>query len=111
MIPLMFITLSTPSLNVVMDVVVTRMVPEAMLGRMGAVLSMGGMALKPLGPILGGALAAALGGAAALIVLGGLLGLTAAVAALSPQLRRFTGEASTAGDDTSTDDKAPRTLA
>ncbi|MGW0450753.1 MFS transporter [Streptosporangium sandarakinum] len=111
MIPLMFITLSTPSLNVVMDVVVTRMVPEAMLGRMGAVLSMGGMALKPLGPVLGGALAAALGGAAALIVLGGLLGLTAAVAALSPQLRHFTGEASTAGDDTSTDDKAPRTLA
>ncbi|MBB5084048.1 MFS transporter [Nonomuraea endophytica] len=93
MVPLVFITLSTPSLNVVMNVVVTRMVPEAMLGRMGAVLSMSAMALKPLGPVLGGALAAALGGAASLIVLGGLLGLTAAVAALSPQLRQFTGEA------------------
>ncbi|MFI9594728.1 MFS transporter [Nonomuraea sp. NPDC052265] len=107
MIPLVFITLSTPSLNVVMGVVIARMVPEAMLGRMGAVLGMGAMALKPLGPVLGGALAATLGGAAALIVLGGLLGLTAAVAALSPQLRHFTGEASTAGDDISTGDKAP----
>jgi MFS family permease len=93
MVPLAFITLSTPSLNVVMDVVVARMVPEEMLGRMGAVLSMGGMALKPLGPVLGGALAAALGGAAALVVLGGLLGLTAAAAVLSPELRGFTGEA------------------
>ncbi len=92
MIPLVFITLSTPALNVVLNVVIARMVPEAMLGRMGAVLNMGGTALKPLGPVLGGAMAAALGGAAALVVLGGLLGLTAAVAALSPHLRRFTGE-------------------
>ncbi|GAT70185.1 MFS transporter [Planomonospora sphaerica] len=93
MVPLAFITLSTPSLNVVMNVVIARMVPEEMLGRMGAVLSTGGMALKPLGPVLGGALAAALGGAAALVVLGGLLGLTAAAAVLSPELRGFTGEA------------------
>lgn len=92
MVPLVFITLSTPSLNVVLNVVIARMVPETMLGRMGAVLSMSGMALKPLGPVLGGTLAAALGGAAALVVLGGLLGLAAAVAALSPQLRHFTGE-------------------
>ncbi|UBU08683.1 MFS transporter [Nonomuraea gerenzanensis] len=93
MVPLVFITLSTPSLNVVMNVVVARMVPEELLGRMGAVMSMGGMVLKPLGPVLGGALAAALGGAGALLALGGLLGLTAAVAALSPRLRSFTGTA------------------
>ncbi|GAA3165263.1 MFS transporter [Nonomuraea salmonea] len=92
MVPLVFITLSTPSLNVVLNVVIARLVPEPMLGRMGAVLSMGGMGLKPLGPVLGGALAAALGGAGALLTLGGLLCLTAAVAALSPELRRFTGE-------------------
>ncbi|GAA2212841.1 MFS transporter [Nonomuraea monospora] len=92
MAPLVFITLSTPSLNVVMNVVVARMVPEGMLGRMGAVLSMGGMALKPLGPVLGGVLAAVLGGAWAVVALGGLLVLVAAVAALSPQLRGFTGE-------------------
>ncbi|MEV5895798.1 MFS transporter [Nonomuraea fuscirosea] len=92
MVPLVFITLSTPSLNVVLNVVIARMVPDKMLGRMGAVLSMGGMALKPFGPVLGGTLAAALGGAAALVVLGGLLGATAAAAALSRELRRFTGE-------------------
>lgn len=99
MVPLVLITLSTPSLNVVLSVVIARMVPEEMLGRMGAVLSMGGMALKPFGPVLGGALAAALGGAVALVVLGGLLGVTAAVAALSRELRRFTGEVSPAGGD------------
>ncbi|TDC06654.1 MFS transporter [Nonomuraea longispora] len=99
MVPLIFITLSTPSLNVVLNVVIARMVPEAMLGRMGAVLSMGGMALKPFGPVLGGTLAAALGGAAALVILGGLLGLTAAAAALSRELRHFTGYVSPAADD------------
>ncbi|MEV0388222.1 hypothetical protein [Nonomuraea sp. NPDC050643] len=53
--------------------------------------------------------AAVLGGAAALVVLGGLLGLTAAVAALSPALRRFTGEASPAGDDAApAGDESPR---
>ncbi|MEU8397677.1 MFS transporter [Nonomuraea sp. NPDC048892] len=92
MVPLVFITLSTPSLNVVLNVVIARMVPDEMLGRMGAVLSMGGMALKPFGPVLGGTLTAALGGAAALVVLGGLLGATAAAAAASRELRRFTGE-------------------
>ncbi|MEV0309720.1 MFS transporter [Nonomuraea fuscirosea] len=92
MVPLVFITLSTPSLNVVLNVVIARMVPDEMLGRMGAVLSMGGMALKPFGPVLGGTLAAALGGAAALVVLGGLLGATAAAAAVSRELRGFTGE-------------------
>ncbi|OUC91507.1 MFS transporter [Streptosporangium minutum] len=103
MIPLMFITLSTPSLNVVMNVVIVRMVPEEMLGRMGAVLSMGGMALKPLGPVLGGVLAAAMGGAASLVLLGGLLVLTAAAAALSKELRRFTGEAPSEGNDLTRD--------
>ncbi|QFY11470.1 MFS transporter [Nonomuraea phyllanthi] len=99
MVPLVFITLSTPSLNVVLNVVIARMVPVEMLGRMGAVLSMGGTALKPFGPVLGGALAAALSGAVALVVLGGLLGATAAVAALSRELRRFTGETAPAGGD------------
>ncbi|MGW4412075.1 MFS transporter [Nonomuraea sp. NPDC004702] len=99
MVPLVFITLSTPSLNVVLNVVIARMVPEEMLGRMGAILSMGSMALKPFGPVLGGALAAALGGAAALVILGGLIGMTAAIAALSRELRGFTGEVTPAGHD------------
>ncbi|MEU8320518.1 MFS transporter [Nonomuraea sp. NPDC048881] len=99
MVPLVFITLSTPSLNVVLNVVIARMVPEEMLGRMGAILSMGSMALKPFGPVLGGALAAALGGAAALVILGGLIGMTAVIAALSRELRGFTGEVTPAGHD------------
>ncbi|NUW46322.1 MFS transporter [Nonomuraea rhodomycinica] len=99
MVPLVFITLSTPSLNVVLNVVIARMVPEEMLGRMGAVLSMGSMALKPFGPVLGGALAAALGGATALVILGGLIGMTAAIASLSRELRSFTGEVTPAGRD------------
>ncbi|MEV3978051.1 MFS transporter [Nonomuraea sp. NPDC049758] len=99
MVPLVFITLSTPSLNVVLNVVIARMVPEEMLGRMGAVLSMGSMALKPFGPVLGGALAAASGGAAALVILGGLIGMTAVIAALSRELRGFTGEDIPAGHD------------
>ncbi|NUW33444.1 MFS transporter [Nonomuraea sp. SMC257] len=99
MVPLVFITLSTPSLNVVLNVVIARMVPEEMLGRMGAVLSMCSMALKPFGPVLGGALAAALGGATALVILGGLIVMTAALAALSRELRSFTGEIAPAGGD------------
>ncbi|SDL29304.1 hypothetical protein SAMN05421874_1195 [Nonomuraea maritima] len=107
MVPLVFITLSTPSLNVVLNVVVARMVPEEMLGRMGAVLSMGSMALKPFGPVLGGALAAALGGAVALVLLGALIGMTAAVAALSRELRAFTGEAAPSEHDAAGADAHP----
>lgn len=90
--PLVLFSLATPTFNVVMDVVVTRMVPEGMLGRIDAVLAVAGFGLAPLGPVVGGALAAALGGAGALVLIGGLLLATAAGAALSQDLRRFTGE-------------------
>jgi predicted MFS family arabinose efflux permease len=91
MAPLMLFSLSTPAFNVVMNVVVTRMVPEAMLGRVDAALGTVGFGLAPLGPVVGGALAAAVGGAGSLVLIGGLLLLTAAGAALSGELRRFTG--------------------
>lgn len=92
MIPFVCISLSTPAINVVMNAVVTRLVPEEMLGRMDAVLTVVGRSLAPLGPILGGFLAATLGGAGALLCIGGGLLLTAAVAASSRSLRGFTGE-------------------
>lgn len=92
MVPLVLVSSSTPAINVVLAVVVVRMVPEVMLGRMDAALGMTNMGLAPFGPVLGGALAAVLGGAGALVVLGGLLLLTAACAALSRELRGFTGE-------------------
>lgn len=102
MIPLMLITLSTPSLNVVMSVAITRLVPEGMLGRIDAVLTVTNMGLKPLAPVLGGTLATLLGGAPSLILLGVFLLLTAATAALSHELRHFTGEPPT-GDEPPTD--------
>ncbi|MEV6347110.1 MFS transporter [Actinoplanes sp. NPDC051851] len=92
MLPFVCISLATPALNVVMNAVVTRLVPEEMLGRMEAVLTVVGRAMAPLGPILGGFLAATLGGAGALLCIGGALLLTAAGAATSRSLRTFTGE-------------------
>lgn len=92
MIPVICVSLSTPAINVVMNAVVTRLVPEQMLGRMEAVLTVVGRSMAPLGPILGGFLAATLGGAGALLTIGGALLLTAAVAATSQHLRDFTGE-------------------
>ncbi|MFD1529352.1 MFS transporter [Pseudonocardia aurantiaca] len=93
MVPLVLIALSTPAINVVMNVVLARLTPDDMLGRMDAVLTVGSRGLAPLGPVLGGALATALGGAASLVLLGALLLLTAAVAATSRDLRGFTGAA------------------
>ncbi|WP_219418405.1 MFS transporter [Pseudonocardia nigra] len=93
MVPLALFTLSAPALNVVMDVVIARMVPEGMLGRMDAILTIVSRGLAPLGPVLGGGLAALLGGSGALLVIGGLLLLTAAGAAAVGELRRFTGAA------------------
>lgn len=89
MVPLMVISLSTPSINVVMNAV-ARLVPEHMLGRMDGSLTTVARGLAPLGPVLGGALTAALGAAGTLVVLGTALVLTAAGAATSPELRPFT---------------------
>jgi MFS family permease len=91
MAPLMLFSVTTPAFNVVIDVVITRLAPESLLGRVDAALNTVGFGLAPLGPVVGGALAAALGGAASLAVIGGLLLLTSAGAALSGELRRFTG--------------------
>ncbi|WP_152442667.1 MFS transporter [Nocardiopsis kunsanensis] len=93
MLPLVVITLSTPAINVVMNVVIARMVLEEMLGRMIAVLNVAAHGLAPLGPAIGGMLAAAMGGAGALILVGGLLVLTSLGASASRELRGFTGEA------------------
>ncbi|WP_433558701.1 MFS transporter [Pseudonocardia xinjiangensis] len=92
MVPLIVIALSTPSINVVVSAVNAQLVPEDMLGRMNGSLTTVARGLAPLGPVLGGALAATLGAAGTLVVLGAALVLTAAGAATSPELRRFTGE-------------------
>jgi MFS transporter len=53
MAPLLIISLSTPSINVVMDAVVAQLVPESMLGRMDASLGFVARSLAPMGPVLG----------------------------------------------------------
>jgi transmembrane secretion effector len=91
-VPLVVILLSTPSINVVLGAVNDRLVPAHMLGRMSGVFLVLARGLAPLGPVLGGTLAAGLGAAPALVVVGTVLVLTAALAAASRDLRRFTDE-------------------
>jgi hypothetical protein len=90
LVPLVVINLSTPSINVVLGAVTDRLVPEHMLGRMNGVFLVVARGLAPLGPVLGGALAAGVGAAAALVVVGAVLLVTAAVAGANRDLRRFT---------------------
>jgi predicted MFS family arabinose efflux permease len=92
-VPLAVVTLVTPSINVVVNAVTARMVPQDMQGRTESVLVLVARGLAPLGPVLGGALAAGLGAAGALVLVGGALLSAAAVAAATGELRRFTEEA------------------
>ncbi|PZR53462.1 MFS transporter [Xylanimonas oleitrophica] len=90
---------TVPALNVVLKVLVARTVPEVMMGRVVAALSMVSLGLEPLSPLIGGALAEVAGGASALLVLGGVL-VVASVGfvVLSPALRGLRVEAE-AGDE------------
>lgn len=90
MVSLVVISLTTPAFNVMIDVAVARRVPQAMLGRMDAVFGFPSRALAPFGPVLGGLLASALGGAASLVLIGGLLVLAALGCAAGADLRRLT---------------------
>ncbi|WP_240507057.1 MFS transporter [Thermoactinospora rubra] len=95
-VPMLLVSLVTPTLNVVMNVVLTRVVPDHMLGRMDALLGLAGTGLTPLGPVIGGALAATLGGAGTLVLVGALLLAMSATTAASREVRHFTG---TTADD------------
>ncbi len=86
-VPLCLAMVAVPALNVVLQVVVATLVPDAMMGRLVSLFSMASMGLAPLGPVLGGTLAQYIGGVGALLVIGGALAATCAVAALGPSLR------------------------
>lgn len=88
-VPLVVLNLSTPSINVVLGAVNDRMVPAHMLGRMTGVFQVVARGLAPLGPVLGGALAAVFGAPLTLVAVGVILLLTAAVAGASRDLRQF----------------------
>ncbi|MFI6291879.1 MFS transporter [Nonomuraea sp. NPDC050790] len=92
MVPLLVFSLTTPTFNVVVSAVISRLVPDDMLGRAGAVLTLASRGLTPLAPVLGGSLAAAFGGAWALAVIGALMLVVAGVAAASQDVRSFTDE-------------------
>jgi MFS family permease len=87
--PILAFSLVTPALNVASGAVTAQLVPADMLGRVGALLTVTGGALAPLGPLLGGVLAGSLGGDWALAIAGAGFVLTALLGALSPTLRRF----------------------
>jgi MFS family permease len=86
-VPLCLAMVAVPALNVVLQVVVATLVPDAMMGRLVSLFSMASMGLAPLGPVLGGTLAQYVGGVGALLAIGGTLTATCVVAALGPSLR------------------------
>lgn len=88
-IPILMFSLVTPALNVASGTVTAQLVPADMLGRVGSLLTLTGFLLAPLGLFLGGYLSSHVGGGWTLCLVGAGLLLTAAVAAISPTLRKF----------------------
>lgn len=82
-VPLMVTAIATPLLNVSVSAVFTAMVPDDLMGRMDAILTVASRALTPLAPVLGAFAADVVGGAVALMMFGALILLTALVAAFT----------------------------
>ncbi|MFD5826209.1 MFS transporter [Lentzea sp. NPDC060358] len=82
-VPFAVTAVVTPLINVAVSALFTALVPEDMMGRLDGITTFAGRVLTPLAPVLGGALAATVGGGPALLVLGALVLVTALVAAFS----------------------------
>ena len=93
MVPLIIACLASPSLNVAIMALVGREVPSSMMGRMSSMLTLSFQGLAPLGPAIGGLLAAALGGGEALVVCGASLLAVVAVAATGSAMGGLSTEA------------------
>ncbi|MGI5162411.1 MFS transporter [Microbispora sp. CA-102843] len=112
-VPLFLAMVAVPALNVVLRVLVARLVPDAMMGRLVSLFTMASMGLTPVGPLLGGLLAQYVGGAGALVAVGGLLAAGCALASISPALRGLevaapgTPEPGTPEPGTAATDSAP----
>lgn len=89
--PLTLAWLVVPSLNVVLNALIGQMTPSAMMGRVNSLVQVTAIGLAPLGPLLGGFLAAAWGGAGALLAVGGALCVTSTAALASRALRQLDG--------------------
>jgi MFS family permease len=89
MVPIICSCILAPSLNVGLMALLGAHVPSSLMGRMSSVLSLTFNGLTPLGPVIGGLLAATMGGSRALVACGlPIVGLTV-VAALSPDVRNL----------------------
>lgn len=88
-VPVIVSCLASPALNVALMALIGHIVPGSMMGRMSSVLSVSFQGLSPLGPVIGGLLAATLGGAGALVVCGVSLLVVTAAAAASRDLRNL----------------------
>ncbi|MEO3813303.1 MFS transporter [Sphaerisporangium sp. B11E5] len=102
-VPLFLAMVAVPALNVALQVLVATMVPDAMMGRLTSLFGTASMGLTPLAPLVGGVLAQYVGGPGALLVIGGLLAVNVAVAAMGPGLRSLDGPAP-GGDPAPPDD-------
>ncbi|WP_432927922.1 MFS transporter [Microbispora sp. CA-135349] len=97
-VPLFLAMVAVPALNVVLRVLVARLVPDAMMGRLVSLFTVASMGLTPVGPLLGGLLAEYVGGAGALVAVGGALAVGCALASISPALRGLDVPDSTAAE-------------
>jgi MFS family permease len=89
MVPVIVSTLAAPALNVAIMALLGNIVPSSMMGRMSSLMNLAFQGFTPLGPILGGVLAASLGGGGALIVCGVALLLVTLAASASSALRNL----------------------
>ncbi|MFC6085110.1 MFS transporter [Sphaerisporangium aureirubrum] len=94
-VPLFLAMVAVPALNVALQVLVAALVPDAMMGRLTSFFGTASMGLTPLAPLVGGVLAQYVGGAGALVIIGGLLALNVVLAAMGPGLRSLDIIAST----------------
>lgn len=86
-VPIVVSCLASPALNVALMALIGHIVPSNMMGRMSSMLNVTFKGLAPVGPLLGGLLAGALGGSGAMIACGGSLLVLTAIASASPALR------------------------
>ncbi|GLW05833.1 MFS transporter [Microtetraspora sp. NBRC 13810] len=91
MVPIIVSCLASPALNVALMALMGNLVPSAMMGRMMSVVALTFQGFSPLGPVIGGFLAGALGGAGALVACGVSLLVITAIASTSTALRSLRG--------------------
>lgn len=91
-VPIVVFCMFTPALNVALNATTAELVPIEMLGRLGALLSLTAISLRPAGQLLGGIASGTIGGGATMVCVGVGLLAAAGIAATSKTLRAFNPE-------------------